>query len=111
MKDIMHLRNEIVHLEMRLRAGQAKEVLDELRIDNIVTKEGLHPNFLKKILPPIEQLINTIHQATPLEKSYFCHFLTFLSREMFLSKMGEPRPDSTRGFARVWNADLTSKLM
>ena len=111
MKDIMHLRNEIVHLEMRLRAGQAKEVLDELRIANIVTKEGLHLNFLKKILPPIEQLINTIHQATPLEKSYFCHFLTFLSREMFLSKMGEPRPDSTRGFARVWNADLTSKLM
>ncbi|MBO5699045.1 MAG: AAA family ATPase [Bacteroidaceae bacterium] len=111
MRGIMHLRNEIVHLEMRLREGKAKEVIDELRLEHIVTKEGLHPNFLKKVLPPIEKLINTIHSATPLEQSYFCHFLTFLSRELFLSKMGEPRPDSTRGFARVWNADLTSKLM
>ena len=82
----MHLRNEIVHLEMRLREGKAKEVIDELRLEHIVTKEGLHPNFLKKVLPPIEKLINTIHSATPLEQSYFCHFLTFLSRELFLSK-------------------------
>ena len=110
-KEVMHLRNEIVHMEMQLRNGKADEILEALTYNNIIQKQGLHPNFLKAILPPIEAVINPLEKASPLERSYFNHFLTFLSREQFLSKMGEPRPDSTRGFARVWNADYTSKLL
>ncbi len=110
-KEIMQLRNEIVQMEMQLRNGNAEEILNTLTYNNIIKKQGLHPNFLKAILPSIESVIKPLEKASSLEHSYFCHFLTFLSREQFLSKMGEPRPDSTRGFARVWNADYTSKLL
>ena len=110
-KEVMHLRNEIVRMEMRMRNGEVADVLSELTYNNIIQKQGLHPNFLKAILPPIQAVVEPLTNASPLERSYFNHFMTFLSREQFLSKMGEPRPDSTRGFARVWNADYTSKLL
>ena len=110
-KEVMHLRNEIVRMEMRMRNGGVADVLSELTYNNIIQKQGLHPNFLKAILPPIQAVVEPLTNASPLERSYFNHFMTFLSREQFLSKMGEPRPDSTRGFARVWNADYTSKLL
>ena len=110
-KEVMHLRNEIVRMEMRMRNGEVADVLSELTYNNIIQKQGLHPNFLKAILPPIQAVVEPLANASPLERSYFNHFMTFLSREQFLSKMGEPRPDSTRGFARVWNADYTSKLL
>ena len=108
---IFRLRNQIVVQEMLLRDGQANDVLLQLKPENIVTMPGLHPNFLRAVLPPIEAVTKVLQGAQPLERAYFNHFLTFLSREQFLSKMGEPRADSTRGFARVWNADITSKLM
>lgn len=110
-KEVMHLRNEIVRMEMRMRNGEVADVLSELTYNNIIQKQGLHPNFLKAILPPIQAVVEPLTNASSLERSYFNHFMTFLSREQFLSKMGEPRPDSTRGFARVWNADYTSKLL
>ena len=110
-KEVVHLRNEIVRMEMRMRNGGVADVLSELTYNNIIQKQGLHPNFLKAILPPIQAVVEPLTNASPLERSYFNHFMTFLSREQFLSKMGEPRPDSTRGFARVWNADYTSKLL
>ena len=110
-KEVMQLRNEIVRMEMRMRNGEVADVLSELTYNNIIQKQGLHPNFLKAILPPIQAVVEPLTNASPLERSYFNHFMTFLSREQFLSKMGEPRPDSTRGFARVWNADYTSKLL
>ena len=110
-KEVMHLRNEIVRMEMRMRNGEVADVLSALTYNNIIQKQGLHPNFLKAILPPIQAVVEPLTNASPLERSYFNHFMTFLSREQFLSKMGEPRPDSTRGFARVWNADYTSKLL
>lgn len=110
-KEVMHLRNEIVRMEMRMRNGEVADVLSALTYNNIIQKQGLHPNFLKAILPPIQAVVEPLTSASPLERSYFNHFMTFLSREQFLSKMGEPRPDSTRGFARVWNADYTSKLL
>ena len=110
-QEVMHLRNEIVHMEMQLRNGRTEEILEALTYNNIIKKQGLHPNFLKAILPPITSVVEPLQNASPLERSYFSHFLTFLSREQFLSKMGEPRPDSTRGFARVWNTDYTSKLL
>ena len=110
-KEVMHLRNEIVRMEMRMRNGEVADVLSELTYNNIIQKQGLHPNFLKAILPPIQAVVEPLTNASSLERSYFNHFMTILSREQFLSKMGEPRPDSTRGFARVWNADYTSKLL
>ena len=110
-KEVMQLRNEIVRMEMRMRNGEVADVLSALTYNNIIQKQGLHPNFLKAILPPIQAVVEPLTNASPLERSYFNHFMTFLSREQFLSKMGEPRPDSTRGFARVWNADYTSKLL
>ena len=110
-KEVMHLRNEIVRMEMRIRNREVADVLAELTYNNIIQKQGLHPNFLKAILPPIQAVVEPLANASSLERNYFNHFMTFLSREQFLSKMGEPRPDSTRGFARVWNADYTSKLL
>lgn len=108
---IIHLRNEIVHQEMRLRNGEAADILKQLTPSNIITTPNLHPNFIAAIMPAIQEVTSAIEQATSLERNYLTHFVTFLAREQFLSKMGEPRPDSTRGFARVWNADLTSKIM
>ena len=108
---ILQLRNEIVAMERDFRYGHFDEyfpmlqtpVLNERQLDNRFYHQYLQPQ-LEKMLAPLQKM-------NDLEHRYFSVFLAFIYREQFLSKTNDNRPDSTRGFARTWMADLTSKLL
>lgn len=107
---VLELRNEIVALEGRLREGQAEEVVAALTPERL-NAAGLHSFFWERYLEPeLKQLCRPLATMPPLEKAYFCAFLTFLEREKFLGKTTDNRPDSTRGLASTWLTDADTKF-
>ena len=110
-RNILELRNEIVALEQCIREGQWQEVVPLMASEKLNLRQLSTPLWKKYFQPSIEAVMQPLRQMTPLLSAYFNHFLTFLEREKFLSKTTDNRPDSNRGFASVWTADLTTKLM
>lgn len=103
------LRNDIVHLEHRLRRGESPQVIAELNETNL-NISGRNDRFYHQYLRPgIMQTIRPLQQMSELEAKYFHTFLTFTEREQFLAKVGDSRPDSSRGFADTWNCDQQTK--
>lgn len=111
-RNILNLRNGIINLNYQLRQGRFESILKLLTPEHL--KQFIVPdNFYKKyILPQLKAVTNPLAdlQADPLLRSYFSVFLTFVEREMFMSKTSDNRPDSLRGFAATWTADLQTKL-
>ena len=104
----MALRNAIVYQEQQLRNGRAWEIFSQLTADHF--NQGPANRFwMQWVLPKISAFLDAFHQATPLEAAYFNAFVEFVEREQFLSKMGDEQPDSGRGFAETWNADVLTK--
>lgn len=110
-RQVLQLRNEIVALEQQLRYGKFDELLPSLTPECLNTA-GLHTDFYHKYLePPLRQQLAPLQRMDDLTHRYFSAYLAFVYREQFLSKTNDNRPDSTRGFARTWTADLTTKLL
>lgn len=107
--DVLELRNEIVAMEQQLREGHCDEVLVQLAPDRLNSKQLSGRFWQQYLLPQILEVYQPLKDATPLERSYFTHFLTFLEREKFANKTTDNRPDSNRGLASVWTADLETK--
>ncbi len=108
--DVLELRNEIVVLEERLRRGDCESVLPLLSPEQLNTN-GLQGRFWENYLrPAIEQVSLPLQQADALTRTYFNHFLSFVEGEKYLSKTTDMRPDSNRGQATAWTADVQTKL-
>lgn len=110
-KDILELRNEIVVLERKLREGAWQDILSVLTPDRLNLKGLSTALWTKYCKPSLENILRPLYGMSPIVASYFSHFLTFIEREKYLGKTYDGRPDSGRGFASVWTADLTTKLM
>ena len=110
-RSVLELRNEIVAMERDFRYGRFDEYLPLLTSVHL-NQQQLDNRFYHEYLQPqLERLLAPLQQMDDLEHRYFSAFLAFIYREQFLSKTNDNRPDSTRGFARTWTADLTSKLL
>lgn len=103
------LRNQIVANEIRLKNGEGEALLENLTSDSFNARNDQSKLWCCYQRPQIETWIMPFRQASPLEKAYFYHFLSFTEKEQFLSKTGDSKLDSSRGFADIWNADLTTK--
>ncbi len=108
-RDCLELRNEIVHMERRLRRGEVEEVLQHLTPEHLNTAQQSGRFWQQYLLPSIRAVTLPLEQASPLERNYFRHFLTFIEREKYLSKTTDCRPDSHRGLASAWTCDLESR--
>lgn len=112
-RQALHLRNGIVHLMHLLRQGKFERLLPMLTPEHL-NKNGLTGKFFVQYLrPQIESVtrpLQLLNQDSRL-RSYFAHFMTFVERERFMSKTSDNRPDSIRGFAATWTADLRTKLL
>lgn len=111
-RQILRLRNGIIHHQSLMRQERWDEILPALSVDalNLNGMRGkLFDNFLK---PQLQSLIAPLHdmEACPRLAAYFKTFCSFLAREQFLSKTSDTRPGSTRGFARTWTAPFATKL-
>ena len=109
--NVLQLRNEIVSMEQQLRNGRFDEYLPMLYPGVLNTNQLDTPFYHKYLEPALETMVLPLQQMGDLEHRYFAAFLAFIYREQFLSKTNDNRPDSTRGFARTWTADLTTKLL
>lgn len=58
----------------------------------------------------IADVLAPIHAATDLEKAYYFRFLTFISNEHMLSKLGNKTKENS-GFAAKWHDSLEEKLL
>lgn len=112
-RDALDVRNGIINLTHLLMQGRFEALLPLLTPEHLYTAY-VSPKFYEKYLRPQIEAVTTplqMLQDDELLRSYFSTFLTFIEREQFLSKTSDNRPDSIRGFAATWTADLRTKLM
>ena len=112
-QEILELRNGIVNLMYQIMQGKSRQILNLCNAEHL-NKNQLHNNFYERyLLPQIKQLTLPLENLNkdPLLSAYFTSFMTFIEREHFLTKTNDNRPDSIRGFAATWTADIRTKLI
>lgn len=110
-RGVLRLRNKIVAMERRIRHGGLEAILPQLT-EEVLNEKGLDtPFYLQYLRPSLTKALAPLLQMDDVAHKYFSSFLAFIYREQFLAKTNDGRPDSTRGFARTWTADLTTKLL
>ena len=114
----MRLRNGIVCLEKQLRRDGLVGLLDQLTVDTLNERHMDGRFFGTYLRPPLERMCGVLREQARcgdgdegLAGRYFNAFLAFLKREHYFAKIGDNRPDSTRGFARVWKAGVDAKRL
>lgn len=60
--------------------------------------------------PQLHSVLDPIHQASPLEQAYFFRFLSFITLEHTLSKIGNQSKENS-GFAAKWHDSLEEKYV
>lgn len=108
--DVLELRNEIIALEAHLREGGFCKILPLLDTDYLNQKQLNNRFYNDYLQPELSRLLTPLQNMSDVEQAYFEAFLRFVEQEKFLCKTNDGRPDSGRGFASVWQSDLTTKL-
>ncbi|WP_010664308.1 AAA domain-containing protein [Marinilabilia salmonicolor] len=111
-REILNVRNQIVSWEYRFAADYAPFSFSEDFVRSLdLKKYGLNISdkrfswFFNKFLD-FKHLI--LERITPLERAYFFSFVSFISREKILSKVGDG--EYTKGLSALWNkTDLTDE--
>lgn len=103
------IRNGLACTELMFTDEKNLRILESLTPEKLNLKKvqnSLWKNFqyiqLAKTLSPIQK-------ASKLEKDYYFRFLTFISNEHVLSKLGN-RTKENSGFASTWHDSLDEKL-
>ena len=111
MSEVMALRNAIVYNEYKLKETGIRPFLPMLTVENI-NERGLSGRFFDNYLrKPLDHVINTLNEADQVEMDYFDTFFRFTEREQFLSKIGDKKSCTSRGFSNVWNKSEEEKLL
>ncbi|QXP69312.1 AAA family ATPase [Polaribacter sp. R2A056_3_33] len=111
-QEILNLRNAIVINEFRLGSDNLviiKELINSIVPDNII-KNSINPNFRKLLEPQILQLNEKIIASSELEQKYFYSFISFISREQYLSKLGNGQYETSNGLANLWLNQFNEKI-
>lgn len=109
-QEAIRVRNEIASMEMRFAWDGGYDFLTELTADDLNEKHVGGKLWEQYLRPQIEDMLAPIREASELEKSYFLRFLTFVSMEHLLSKLGNNNKDCS-GFAAAWHYSLEEKLV
>lgn len=109
LRNLMTLRNQIVYQEQNIRKGLWPQIQSHMSIDVINTNKLDGKLFHQYLKPELEAIITPLQQSGTPVGHYFSAFFSFISREQFIAKTGDNRPDSNRGFANVWNTDYTTR--
>ncbi len=112
-REILNQRNGIIRLTHLLREGRFEDLLPLLTAEHL-NENRLSGRFFENYLRPQIEAVTLPLQALrkdDLLRAYVSAFITFVEREQFMSKTSDNRPDSIRGFAATWTADLRTKLL
>lgn len=105
-KEILNTRNLIVATEHKLYTGSTdavQQIFDEL----FYTKNyGQVPDFFLNKLNDIKKVLD---KATKRENLYFCRYIAFISRELYLQKAGDEGYNNAISTAALWNTTFEER--
>jgi DNA replication ATP-dependent helicase Dna2 len=105
-KEIANVRNAIIANEYVLMQGDNEQVrilFEELFQS---TKQEKLPSFF---VQKIEKIRATLSQCREWELDYFFRYIRFISRELYLQKIGDAEYESPTGLASLWNSDFSER--
>lgn len=107
--EALKLRNQLAYLDIFMsQSGQGRAMLEQLTPEHLNTKQSRGRIWDEFSRPRIAMVLDTLHQASDLEKDYFYRMLRFVTREQVLGKMGNSRKEAS-GFAALWNCTPAEK--
>lgn len=103
-KEILNIRNLIVSNEYRITQGSVKEVEAQFNnLDSLINSAERIPDFF---VQKVQKIQKTLAQCNELERTYFYRFVQFISKELYLQKIGDIAHESPVGVAALWNSDF-----
>ena len=105
----IRVRNGIANMELRCSKEGVFDFLKDLRTEDLNKKRTESGLWKRCERPQIEAILRPIQDASDLEKNYFLRFLTFISKEHLLSKLGNKAKEGS-GFSSAWHDSLEAKL-
>lgn len=107
-QEAMRMRNRIAALERQCAKQGGADFLVGLTADDLNEKQQTGNLWKNHQRLQIEAVLQPIREASPLEKSYFLRFLSFVSKEHLLAKVGNNSKECA-GFASAWHQSLEAK--
>ncbi|MDR2057247.1 MAG: AAA family ATPase [Dysgonamonadaceae bacterium] len=112
--DALHLRNRIVALEYKIqkenRCSYTKKILENMDADHLNTI-GLSGRFFDNYLrPSIDKFKTAWTLLEETEKEYLLRLYTFVTKELWLSKVGEREYEGVKRASILWNASIEDML-
>ena len=106
-KQVLNLRNLIVHNEYAISQGTTSDVEAQFKnLWSLIDTSSRVPDFF---VQKIKKIDVTLNQCTPLERNYFYRFVQFISKELYLQKIGDIAHESPVGVAALWNSDFAER--
>ena len=103
-KEILNLRNLIVHNEYAISQGTIDDVDAQFKsLRTMIDTRNRVPEFF---IQKIKKIEDTLVQCTDIEKMYFYRFVQFISKELYLQKIGDIAHESPVGVAALWNSEF-----
>ena len=103
-KQILNMRNLIVYTEYAISQGGVEDVEALFRsLRTMISATSKTPDFFVQKIRKIE---DTLAQCTPVERIYFYRFVQFISKELYLQKIGDIAHESPVGVAALWNSEF-----
>lgn len=106
-KQIINLRNHIVINEHELIKGNNEDVAT--MFESLYDTTSFAKPTARFYAEKIENFRSIIKQATPTELTYFYRYIRFISRELYLQKIGDIDYESPTGVASLWNSSFTER--
>lgn len=106
----LKIRNGIAWTEMLYAGDNGYRILDNITADKMNMKGVTNRLWTDYQRKQLDELLKPVRQATELEKAYYYRFLTFVSNEHLLSKLGNKTKENS-GFASKWHDSLEEKLL
>ena len=114
-RESVQLRNKIVITEYKVNesnnAAYTGELLEQITPERL-NRQQLSGRFWEVYLRPgIDNFVEKIQQLTEEERLYFLRIYTFITKELYISKVGgSASHDSNRGISMLWDALLEEKI-
>ena len=114
LQEAISLRNAIVALEYDLqRTNQpihTSEMLNDIRSEVLNTNNLTGKFFDNYLRPSIDKFRIAYLLLNEQEKTYFLRLYTFITKELWLSKVGEREYEGVKRASNLWNASFEDKI-
>lgn len=109
---ICQMRNQILINEHVLQSdniNKVNQLIRSLTTDNLISK-SINNKFKTILDDQFNNVLSPILKSSALVQSYFFSYFSFIAKEQYLSKCGDPMKGSANSLASMWNMDFQGKV-